>query len=89
MTIIGMGLSCNRDNEWVNPWLLSEPVVLCYRMTFLMDGWPNDPWIHRYTLDYRFNKHGDNWRMWTNQRAGRKKGEICQIVEAGREKNED
>lgn len=41
MTIIGMGLSCNRDNEWVNPWLLSEPVVLCYRMTFLMDGWPN------------------------------------------------
>jgi len=57
MTIIGMDLTCTRDNEWINPWHMTEPVVLCYRMTFLTDGWPNDPWIHRFTLNWRFNKH--------------------------------
>jgi hypothetical protein len=57
MTVTDMKLTCTRDNEWVNPWLLPEPTTLCYKITFLTDGFPNDPWIHRYTLDWRFNKH--------------------------------
>jgi hypothetical protein len=59
MTIIDMDLTCTRDNEWINPWLSPEPVTIFYKMIFLTDGYPNNPWVHRYTLDYRFNKQED------------------------------
>jgi len=59
MTILEMTLTSTRDFEWINPWLPTEPVVLCYRMKILADDFPNDPWIHRYTLDYRLYKHED------------------------------
>jgi hypothetical protein len=57
MTIIGRELTSTRDFEWITPWLPTEDPILCYRMTFLTDGWPNDPWSHRFTLNWRFNRH--------------------------------
>jgi len=59
MTIIGMELTSTRDFEHITPWLPYEDPILCYRMTFLSDGFPNDPWSHRYTLNWRFTKHED------------------------------
>jgi len=60
MTILEMVLTSTRDFEWCNPWIPLEPPLLCYKMRMLVDGFPNNPLMHRYTANYTFYKHKDN-----------------------------
>jgi hypothetical protein len=61
LTIVEMELTSTRDFEGINPWLPPEPTVLCYKMMLFNEKFPrnvlDNPWVHRYTLDYLFYKH--------------------------------